>query len=93
LPKIYVNLYKKFEFKERLDLPPKKPIIKQIKFNTRKSEFIQKVEKIKDYISKGDIYQANLSHRIDVYGIFYPFSVFLNLVKTQPTPYMMFIKI
>jgi anthranilate/para-aminobenzoate synthase component I len=92
LPKIFVNLYKKFEFKEYLDLPPEKSIIKQIKFNTSKSEFIQKVEKIKDYISKGDIYQANLSHRIDVYGIFYPFSVFMNLVKTQAAPYMMFIK-
>lgn len=92
LPLIYLNIYRSFE---KVDLQIYNNVdfkIKSIKFNTKKANFIQKVKKVKEYIREGDIYQVNISHRIDLEGFFQPFEIFKNLVKIQSAPYMMFIK-
>ncbi|MFH1722796.1 MAG: aminodeoxychorismate synthase component I [Candidatus Altiarchaeota archaeon] len=63
-----------------------------LKSNFSKEEYIGAIEKVRDYIRKGDIYQANISHRLqtkfkgDPYGLYHrlrnlnpaSFSVFLN---------------
>ncbi len=92
IPLIYINLYKSFK---KINLETFKIIdmkVKNLKFNTKREEFIEKIKKVKEYIQAGDIYQVNISHRIDLEGIFQPFEIFKNLVQIQPTPYMMFIK-
>ncbi|HON06868.1 MAG TPA: anthranilate synthase component I family protein [Verrucomicrobiota bacterium] len=56
-----------------------------------RNEFIHAVEKAKKYINAGDIYQVNLSHRIetDSKGIS-PFQLFINLRNNSPAPFSAF---
>lgn len=90
LPLIYLNFYRRFTAFE-----PKvsniKNIIKSLTYKTDRESFIKKVEAAKGFIESGDIYQINLSHRIDIDGIFFPLHTFLRLVSVQPTPYMMYL--
>ncbi len=91
LPDIYVAFYK--NFKKYTDSKSKiSSRIKSLSIKTDESQFIDRVKKAKEYIESGDIYQVNLSHRIEVEGFFHPESVFLNLLKVQPAPYLMLIK-
>ncbi len=91
LPHIYVSLFRNFEKINPKIYKDKKSHIKNINFPS-KSSFISKVLRAKNYIEKGDIYQVNLAHRIEVEGFFLPEYIFFSLVEKQPTPYMMFIK-
>ncbi|MCX7738338.1 MAG: anthranilate synthase component I family protein [Hydrogenothermaceae bacterium] len=90
IPLIYLNLYRSYR-----EIKPKdsffRNILKKIVYKTSKESFLEKIKKAKYYIQSGDVYQLNLSHRIDVEGIFGPLSIFLRLTKLQPTPYMMYI--
>ncbi|MEJ5173278.1 MAG: anthranilate synthase component I family protein [Hydrogenothermaceae bacterium] len=90
-PIIYLNFYKNYKNIE-IDQTFNQSKIEKIKYLTSKEEFIRKVEKVKEYIKSGDIYQINLSHRIDIEGVFSPLSIFLTLSKLQPTDYMMYIR-
>lgn len=90
LPLIYLNFYRRYH-----QLEPKSiqhhNLIKRITYTTSEEDFIEKVKKAKSYIESGDIYQINLSHRIEVEGVFIPLSVFFRLSTIQPTPYLMYI--
>ncbi len=91
LPIIYLALFRKYEkldipFPEKLDLK-----IKNIKIPDKNS-FISKIKKVKKYIEEGDIYQVNIAHRVEVEGFFPTKDIFFNLIKLQPTPYLMFLK-
>ncbi|MGC8941140.1 MAG: anthranilate synthase component I family protein [Sulfurihydrogenibium sp.] len=90
-PLIYLEFHKAYK---KLDFPKFEFFskVKSLRFTTTEKEFINKVEKAKEYIENGDFYQINLSHRIDLQGLFYKDSVFFNLIKIQPTDYMMYIK-
>jgi len=92
LPDIYILFFRDYTFYEKFTRPNVKPIVKDIKINISKEEFINKVLKIKRYIESGDIYQVNLTHRIDLEGFFYPETVFFNLLDIQKTPYLMLLK-
>ncbi|MCS1409115.1 MAG: Aminodeoxychorismate synthase component 1 [Verrucomicrobia subdivision 3 bacterium] len=55
--------------------------------NLSREEFIERVERAKDYIHSGDIYQINLSHRLEL-----PFEgdcldVYNRLTDVSPAPY------
>lgn len=52
-----------------------------------KEHYMQKVEKIKDYIVKGDVYEVNLSHRCEVPFKGYPYAVFRRLYELNPAPF------
>ncbi len=56
-----------------------------------RTKFIYSVEKAKKYIKDGDIYQVNLSHRIDTSskGVT-PFQFFINLYNNSPAPFSAF---
>lgn len=90
LPYIYVAFFK--NFKENLSegrfFDSK---VTDIKFPD-KDRFLFAVKKAKEYIREGDIYQVNLSHRIEINGFFNTDKIFKNLIRYQPTPYMMHIK-
>ena len=65
----------------------------QLKPRTRKKDFLAGVERIKDYIAAGDIFQAVLSQRFDVEPGVDPFSIYRALRIVNPSPYMYFLRV
>ncbi len=54
--------------------------------------FERKVQRVKEYIAAGDIYQANLAQRWQVRTSMPPFDVFERLCQFSPAPYAAFIR-
>ncbi len=63
-----------------------------LKARTRKQDYLASVQRIKDYISAGDIFQAVLSQRFDVEPGVDPFSIYRALRIVNPSPYMYFLR-
>lgn len=62
-----------------------------VKSNFTKNQFIRTIEKAKDYIFRGDIYQVNLSQRFEARGDgIQPFELFENLLIESPSPFAAF---
>jgi len=79
---------------EESDLPPSKPSDSiTLKPNMTKEEYVSIVQKAKEYILAGDIFQVVLSQRIDFEIKETPLSVFKALRKTNPSPYMYFLNL
>ncbi len=64
----------------------------QLKHRTRKQDYLAGVERIKEYIAAGDIFQAVLSQRFDVEPGVDPFAVYRALRIVNPSPYMYFLR-
>ena len=64
----------------------------QLKPRTRKKDYLAGVQRIKDYIAAGDIFQAVLSQRFDVDPGVDPFSIYRALRIVNPSPYMYFLR-
>ena len=64
----------------------------KVKFRTTKKKFIAGVEKTKEYIAAGDIFQAVLSQRFDVEPGVDSFQVYRALRTVNPSPYMFFLR-
>jgi anthranilate synthase component 1 len=62
-----------------------------INSNTTKEEYMQKVEKAKEYIRCGDIFQVVLSQRLEVEIDAHPFDIYRKLRIVNPSPYMYYI--
>ena len=90
LPEIYMVFFKKFEPKLKKGKNYSSQI-KKIKLPD-KNRFIKIVQKAKEYISEGDIYQVNLAHRIEIEGFFNTDQIFRNLIEYQPASYLMHIQ-
>ena len=71
--------------KERTDKKETKVIS-----NLTKEEYQSKVEKAKEYIRNGDIFQVVLSQRFEVESEADPFDVYRCLRTTNPSPYLYF---
>ncbi len=73
----------------------KNPEVAYVRSNMSKAEYLNKVEKIREYIKNGDIYQANLTRKF--YGEFKnecdAYQLFLKLNELSPAPYSAYIKI
>lgn len=63
----------------------------KIKSNMTKEEFCQKVERIKEYIIDGDIFQTVFSQRFSVETDIDPFNVYRALRRINPSPYMYYL--
>ncbi|RNB81637.1 anthranilate synthase component I [Brevibacillus fluminis] len=63
-----------------------------IKSNMSKPAFEQMVERAKDYIAAGDIFQVVLSQRFTVDTALDPFSVYRVLRTLNPSPYMYYLQ-
>jgi len=59
---------------------------------TKKAAFIKAVERAKEYIAAGDIFQVVLSQRLDIEPGVDPFSVYRALRIVNPSPYMYFLR-
>ncbi|MBI5159113.1 anthranilate synthase component I family protein [Candidatus Micrarchaeota archaeon] len=59
--------------------------------NTSQAEFAQMVEKAKEYVRKGDVFQTVLSRRLEVKTSRDPLSIYFDLRKINPSPYMFYL--
>jgi anthranilate synthase component 1 len=59
---------------------------------TSRQRFIQSVERAKEYIAAGDIFQVVLSQRLDFSPEVAPFDVYRALRTVNPSPYMYFLR-
>ena len=62
----------------------------KVKSNTTKNKFIKIVNKAKDYIKLGDIFQVVLSQRFEAKLIKKPLDIYKKLRITNPSPFMFF---
>lgn len=64
-----------------------------VKRRTPKKDFLAAVERTKEYIAAGDIFQAVLSQRLDVATGMDTFQVYRSLRTVNPSPYMYFLRL
>ena len=76
---------------ERRDQPPGHgdPVVRS---NFQKQDYLRAVEKSKEYIAAGDIFQVVLSQRFELELAVAPFDVYRALRIINPSPYMYFLK-
>jgi anthranilate synthase component 1 len=59
---------------------------------TSRRRFLKSVERAKEYIAAGDIYQVVLSQRLDFSPEVAPFDIYRALRTVNPSPYMYFLR-
>ncbi len=64
----------------------------KIQARTPRSHFLRSVERAKEYIRAGDIFQAVLSQRLDFTPEVPPFDIYRALRTVNPSPYMYFLR-
>ena len=64
---------------------------KEVISNYKKEDFCSLVNKAKDYITAGDIFQVVLSQRLRIKNNVDPFEVYRKLRRSNPSPYMFYI--
>jgi anthranilate synthase component 1 len=64
----------------------------KVKYRTRKRDFLAAVERTKEYIAAGDVFQAVLSQRFDMEPGLDTFQVYRALRTVNPSPYMYFLR-
>ncbi len=65
-----------------------------LRSNMNKAEYLDKVDRIKSSINRGDLYQANLTRKFtgEIAGKFRPVDIFCKLCEISPAPYSAFLK-
>src|ERR1700744_4566635 len=64
-----------------------------VKKCTRKADYLEAVERTREYIAAGDIFQAVISQRFEVDPGNDPFAVYRALRIVNPSPYMYFLRL
>ena len=72
------------------DLSPL-PLIKQVRSNCTKDQYINAVNQAKEYIAAGDIFQVVLSQRFTCQYAGDPFQAYRQLRSLNPSPYMYYL--
>jgi anthranilate synthase component 1 len=77
-----------------LELPPARPQAGDlvVRSNFEKQDYLKAVEKAKEYIAAGDIFQVVLAQRFEVDLPVAPFEIYRALRIVNPSPYMYFLK-
>src|SRR6202000_2212040 len=76
-------------------LPARKPAARRkpkVTHRSPKKDYLRAVEKTKEYIRAGDVFQAVLSQRFDVDPGVDSFQVYRALRMVNPSPYMFFLR-
>jgi aminodeoxychorismate synthase component I len=55
--------------------------------HTTRGEYLARVRRALEYIAAGDLYQVNLSHRIECPFSSDPLALFIDLARTNPAPF------
>ncbi|WP_308639147.1 anthranilate synthase component I [Paenibacillus silvisoli] len=71
---------------------PADPELGEVSSNLTKEQFIANVEKSKEYIRSGDIFQVVLSQRFNIETSVDPLHVYRVLRTMNPSPYMYYLK-
>jgi anthranilate synthase component 1 len=72
--------------------PKAKPAKMKIHAGTSRENFIRGVERCKEYIAAGDIFQVVLSQRLDFKPEVAPFDLYRALRQVNPSPYLYFLR-
>src|SRR5579875_807815 len=64
----------------------------QIMARTKEQDFLAAVEKTKEYIAAGDVFQCVLSQRFDCVAGVDAFEIYRSLRVINPSPYMYFLR-
>jgi anthranilate synthase component 1 len=64
----------------------------KVKYRTAKKDYLDAVERTKQYIAAGDVFQAVISQRFDVSPEVDSFQVYRALRTVNPSPYMFFLR-
>jgi anthranilate synthase component I len=91
-----VKRLKKLERRLEQPLPKMKPRPAKgklkITHHTRKSDYLSAVERTKEYIAAGDVFQAVISQRFDIEPGADAFQIYRALRMVNPSPYMYFLR-
>ena len=71
--------------------PMPTPAVDRCRPNTTAERYHQIVERAKEYIAAGDIFQVVLSQRVDVPTPAHPFTIYRALRTINPSPYMFYV--
>ena len=71
---------------------PRKDGKLKVAHRTRKADFLKAVQRTKEYIAAGDVFQTVLSQRFDVEPGVDTFQVYRALRTVNPSPYMYFLR-
>lgn len=93
-----VSLHRKLKQRTRLEQPfihtDTSPVsFESFSSNYKKTSFMNDVEKIKEYIRSGDIFQAVLSQRFEKKVTVSAFQLYRALRIVNPSPYLFYIKL
>jgi anthranilate synthase component 1 len=64
----------------------------KLKARTKVADFLTAVERVKEYVAAGDVFQCVLSQRFDCEPEVEPFEVYRSLRIVNPSPYMFFLR-
>jgi anthranilate synthase component 1 len=76
-------------------LPRRRVVVKgalKLKARTKRSDYLKGVERVKEYIAAGDVFQCVLSQRFDCEPGVDPFEISRSLRIVNPSPYMYFLR-
>jgi anthranilate synthase component I len=65
----------------------------KVRHHTRRADYVRGVERMKEYIAAGDIFQAVLSQRLEFEPGAAPFDLYRALRTVNPSPYMYFLRV
>jgi anthranilate synthase component 1 len=71
--------------------PPAEPLA--VTHRTDAADFLSAVDRAKEYIAAGDVFQVVLSQRFDMVPGVDPFSIYRSLRVVNPSPYMYFLRL
>jgi len=73
------------------DIDPGGPVTRPFRSNFARHEFERAVEKCKDYICAGDVFQVVISQRLQTETTASPFQVYRTLRVVNPSPFMFYL--
>ncbi|MEG2354035.1 MAG: chorismate-binding protein [Clostridium sp.] len=82
---------KEYKYKKCEDVEKNAKCKVEFKLSIPKDEFIKKIERAKEYIVQGDIFQVVLSERMYCKTDKTPFEIYRRLREENPSPYMFLI--
>jgi len=85
---IKIRDFSPFSFEEPMSVS-----LKHLGNSLKDEEFVERIGKIKEYIAQGDVYQINLTNRLDFQLRGNPRDLFLNFYKRQPVYFGFFLNL
>jgi anthranilate synthase component 1 len=76
-------------------LPKRRKVVKgalKLKARTKMADYLHGVERVKEYIAAGDVFQCVLSQRFDCEPGVDPFEIYRSLRIVNPSPYLYFLR-